>query len=462
MNDNCPGRGSAKRSFIGSRTLKIVRGKLVVCACILAASVVFAVCLIAGSVWLENRYPGDDSKRALSPVLQKAVTQPIVQALGRHLENYFRRRSESVHMNTGMTLDQTIAGFLDERVPLIERRKYAYRLARVGSPECVAALRKVLDVAPPDQKAFIAQLIGTTGSPAARELLWALSKDADEPVARAALRGLSTMGGADVTSRFAEILAGQENERFRIEAAQGLAIIGTPEARDALVNALDGDLPDSTALQILDSLGRFDFHAVADVYSQFLSARDVPAERRVAALESLVNSSPESAPFLLQLAEFDPDADARAAAAWAISGFDTVHDLAPALAELAEKETDFDVRRRLYEALLPQDNIPAERLLPLVQSETDPAARIAGFNAIGRSVSQRPGAAAAAAFDRDIVPELRQIATQPNSVNLQMRAVFALRRAHTPAALTALAEIARVARPQVATAARNGLRRSDG
>jgi len=46
-----------------------------------------------------------------------------------------------------------------------------------------------------------------------------------------------------------------------------------------------------------------------------------------------------------------------------------------------------------------------------------------------------------------------------NSMNIQMRAVFALRRAQTAAAQNALAAIASSsAPPQIATAARNGLR----
>jgi HEAT repeat protein len=147
----------------------------------------------------------------------------------------------------------------------------------------------------------------------------------------------------------------------------------------------------------------------------------------------------------------------RAAAAWAISAHSTVRDIGPALAGLAERETDADVRRRLYEALLSQAGIPAERLLPIVQAENDLAARVAGFNAIGGAANQQLSSAIATAFDEKIVPELVQIATTPNSLNIQMRAVFALRRARTTAAQAALASIASSAPPQVATAARNGL-----
>ena len=100
----------------------------------------------------------------------------------------------------------------------------------------------------------------------------------------------------------------------------------------------------------------------------------------------------------------------------------------------------------------------AGRIFPLVLAEEDTAARIAGLNALGESVRQDPSSSAAQDFDEKLVPELQHLATSPNSLNLQLRAVFALRRAGTPAAREALARIESTAPPQVATAARNGLR----
>jgi HEAT repeat protein len=181
---------------------------------------------------------------------------------------------------------------------------------------------------------------------------------------------------------------------------------------------------------------------------------------RVIATEALANSSPRAVPLLLRLAHGDADADVRASAAWAIGAHQTVGNLGPTLTSMAERETEPDVRRRLYESLLPQSAIPTGRLMPLVMAEQDIAARVAGFNAIGRGAYQEPASTIAGRFDAEIVPELLQIATAPNSLNIQMRAVFALRRARTPAALAALGMIAESAVPDVATAARNGLRAS--
>ena len=124
---------------------------------------------------------------------------------------------------------------------------------------------------------------------------------------------------------------------------------------------------------------------------------------------------------------------------------------------MALQEPEPDVRRRLYEALQQQADIPAARILPTVLAENDIAARVAGFNALSRAAAQPAATDVAAVFNQQIVPELIQIATNPNSFNIQMRAVFALRQAQTPAAQEALAFIAQTAPPQVATAARNGL-----
>jgi HEAT repeat protein len=360
-------------------------------------------------------------------------------------------------MNTGLTLEETIARFLDDRLSLADRRIYAYRLARVGSPEAVAALLKVFRTAPPEHKAFMAQLIGSTGNPAVKGWLLPLLNDSDEQVVMAAIRGLSALGAAEIVPRLSEILAdSQRSEQVRVEAALGLGDLATPAARDALATAFPQVPEDDVATQILNSLGKFPFPQVADLFGQYLAAPDTPAEMRVVAVESLAYSTKEVVPFLLRLAEGDADADVRASAAWAISAHDDQY-LGTTLAGLAEREPEAYVRRRLYEAELPQANIPAEQLLPTVLAEQDIAARVAGFNALGRAAGLQPASTAAAAFDQQIVPELLQIATSENSLNIQMRAVFALRRAETLAAQQALAIIANCPTPQVAMTAQNGL-----
>ena len=423
-----------------------------------AASVLLPAGFVIFSVWVENRFPHDDPQRALFPAAQRRLTDPVVRGLGRQVENLIQRRMESLRMNTGLTLRETVLLFLDERVDLKDRRIHAYRLAKVGSPAALGALLTVFQTAPPEHKAFMAQLMGSTGNPAIKTALWPLLEDPDPRVVAAAIRGLSAIPGEDVTSRLAGILseAGRP-ERIRAEAAMGLGVLGTPGAREALLSALRQ--PDSGGVrdQVLQGLAQFEFSTVSSAFEEYLTAPASPRAGRVAAVEALAQAPRDSIPFLLQLARTDRDAEVRGAAAWAIASQEAVTDLGSTLAGLARAERDPDVRRRLYEALLPQAGIPSEELLPLVTAEVDIAARVAGLNALARSTAQQPQSEVAATFNQELVPELVRIATAPNSLNIQLRAVFALRRARTTAALAGLAEIANAASPPVATAARHGL-----
>lgn len=396
--------------------------------------------MILLSVWVESRYPSRNPKAVLLPAAQETVTRPIVDTLSReisrHVEGRVRQRIEDRLTVAGLTLAETIDRFLDPTTDLEQRRLFAYRLARVGSPECADALLKVLPTAALEHKAFMAQFIGSTGNPRVKEWLWPLLADPDEGVRVAALRGLSALGGDDVTTCLAGCLDDPaQPRRIRLEAAIGLGTAGTADARDRLTQSLARESSRSLAVEILNSLGRFEFPAVAGTFAGYLATPSTPADRRVVAMEALAGSSSEAATFLVGVAARDADPDVRAAAAWAISSHETVTDLGATLAGLVGREPEADVRRRLYEALTIQEEIPLDALVPQVQAEHDQGARVAGLNAVGSALRRQPASAWTATFDRELVPELARIASQPNTINLRMRAVFALRRAGTPGAV---------------------------
>lgn len=414
--------------------------------------------LVIGSIWIENKHPSDDPELVLFPQTQRLVTRPIVEALGRQVQERVRARSEAKYMKTGLTLKETIARFVDESIPLAERRVYAFRLAREATPEAVAALLKVLGSAPPADKAFMAALIGKTTNPAAKAWLRPLLDDPHEEVVMGALKGLSLIGGDDVTAWVEAILTDRQRpEPVRIEAAIALGTMHSTGSMNALVAAFERMPSEEVATEILHGLGHHDFDQVAPTFRSFMAAPDAPEELRTVAVEALANSSREAVPFLIGIAANDGSAEVRASAAWAVSAHQDVDHLGTALAEMSEREPDEEVRRRLYEAMLTQAEVPAARLLPKVMAETDPAARIAGFNALGRAARFEPASAHAAKFDTEIVPELQRAASSTDNLNLRMRAVFALRRAGSPAALQALEALAGQADTPIATAARNGL-----
>lgn len=415
--------------------------------------------LVAGSIWIEDRHPGDDPQRALFPRAQSMLTRPIVQAVSRGIEEQIRRNMEAKFMETGLSLEETIALFLDGRVDLRERRFHAYRLAREGTSESIAALLKVLYTAPPADKAFIAALIGRAGNPAAKDWLKPLLSDPEEKVVLSAIRAMGLLGGDDVSAELAAILEDEDRSQpVRIESAIALGSIGSAASTDALMAAFSEMPSDEVAAEILNGLGKASYHHVAPLFEAFVASEDAPLELRVVAVEALSESSSDAIPYLVEVAGGHDEADLRASAAWAISAHGAAGYLGPSLADMMEKEPEAEVRRRLYEAMLTQPALPADRVLSAAMKEADPAARIAGFNAIGHAAHTNPGSKAAATFDAEIIPELLRTADQPNSLNLRMRAVFALRRANTPAARQALATLTRCETPQIATAARNGLR----
>ncbi len=432
-------------------------------AAIGAALVLATLFALVASLWLESHYPGDDGRRALLPALQKFVTRPVVEAVGRQVAKRVQEKAAARMMLGDLTLEETIARFLDETRDLTQRRLYAYRLARVSNPACVAALLRVLEHAPAEHKAFMAQLIGSTGNPVAKNWLRPLLQDADESVRLAAIRGLSSVGGDDVRQELASLLHDEhQNRRMRTEAAAGLGALGTPAARDELTAALARTSSRDLALEILHGLARFPFASVADTFAHYVAQPAAPADRRAAAIEALAQTSSDATPFLLEVASHDREPEVRAAAAWALSSHDSVTTLGPAIARLLETEPADSVRQRLYEALVVQDDVPLPGLIRRVRTETDPAVRVAGCNAFGSGLNRQPGSPWTMAFDLEMVPELTRIASEPNSLNLRIRAVFALRRARTPAAVGALQQLAGLEQPQVASAARNGLRPPGG
>ncbi len=279
--------------------------------------------------------------------------------------------------------------------------------------------------------------------------------------AQLAVRALAVIGGeANTQSLSAMILNASLPTPVRLEATLAMGIIGTPRAREALVDAFRVFPEPEMHEQILGALGQFPFTQIEGTWKQILGDPNTPAEVRVAAVDALAGSSPDALPFLKTMAASDRDPQVREMSAWAISALPGAAEnelLGPDLARMATVEPDADVRRRLYEALPAQVINPAESLLPVIQSETDYAARVAGFNALADTVKRGASSGLSAKFDAEIVPELTTIAASNQTLDVKTRAVFALRRANTPAARQALQTLSQTPNPKIAQAARYGL-----
>ncbi len=445
-------------------------------------------------------------------------------ASGSHFSNSGPVESVENHMdpsppyeqnsNPSVSADHTTNGiisrFLDKTRSISDRRTDAKRLALSKSPQALQALLMGFRQEEGETRRFIGRLMGNTRDPIFEKSLIQLLEtgdDADASVAihslaaiggkpnmkildgimkddawpdelrteaalellntgndtdaMSAISGLAVIGGDTCADHLTEIMRDtQRPENLRLEAALGLGVIGTPRAGNALATAFHLFPNPEIHAQLLDSLGRFPFPLIETTWGQYLDAPGTPDDLRSAAAEALAGSSPEALPFLQKLAATDRDPNVREMAAWAISAHGTDGALGSKLAEMARSEPEADVRRRLYEALLNQAQNPAESLLPVIREETDTAARVAAFNAVGDAVRRDKSSPLASEFDTQIVPELTQIALSQETLNIRMRAVFALRRAETPAAREALVEISVTPSKQIAQTAMNGLSRT--
>ena len=161
----------------------------------------------------------------------------------------------------------------------------------------------------------------------------------------------------------------------------------------------------------------------------------------MSAVEALAQAQGDPSAFLLSMVS-DSDADVRAAAAWAMSATETSGNLGAQLLDLLSKESDPDVRLRMYQALGNQESFDPSAALAAVQREKNPSARVAGLDLLARMLRDQPDSQLLNFFDRTAIPELKNIALTGGNFDDRQAAVIALTRARTSAAQAALREIA--------------------
>lgn len=343
----------------------------------------------------------------------------------------------------------------DPAQPLKARRDAGRVLAGSSSPEALAAVREALASGPPYLQAAIAEGLGQSAAPEAKERLRSLLRHPDEVVARGAIRGWANAGSVEGVQVMTDVLYGGDwPESVRGEAALGLGeATDRPEARVALTNAAwhlrDGDL----APLVLEGLGHHPIDTTSAFFREYLATPGLPSELRVAAVEAMGQASGEVTPLLLEYVQ-DPDPEVRAGAAWALSTAEESGMAGALLLEFLRNEPEGEVRQRLYQALGNQVDYDAGAVIPLLATETDREVRLAGLNLLAQACQTSPDPAMTDYFDRVAVPELRETALNGGTRQDSLASVMALERSGTPAARMALEDIARLSSdPRVVAAA---------
>jgi HEAT repeat protein len=314
----------------------------------------------------------------------------------------------------------------------------------------------------PQMRGIVAEMLGRGRWPEAVDILAGLFAERDEVVARGAVAGLILLGDDKAVAVLREVLLDDTmSPVLRALIAQRLGEVRSLASLEALQAALAINLlPEDVMHGVLDSLGKFPFQRTQALYRQLIVNESVDTETKAAAAESLIDAGKSAPPFLTDTAAKAASSEVRAAAAWTAGAHPDTGKLAPQLSAMLQSENDAEVRRRLYEALMRQEQIPATELLQQALTESDPATRIAAANMLAMALNQSAqNGDLQHNFDTQAVPELVAAALGDGSLNLRYRAVFALVRAQTDAAQSALQTIKQYGEPQIAALAGRNLER---
>jgi HEAT repeat protein len=351
------------------------------------------------------------------------------------------------------SLEQLIRILKDASRPLSERQSAILALARNGSREALAALGEALRHSPSDIRRSIAAALAECPSPDGLAMLLGLVKDADQSVARAAVQALAQQDQPQAATALAQLVndTGASTE-VRCEAVAALGAIREPWILEPLSRAAKESHNENIMDAALDAIAGLDFSVTKDFFKDFLQSPDVTSEMRVTAIEALGGAQGDPTSFLADLAAHSPDADIRVAAAMAMSATEVTGNAGPELLAMLANEADPDVRLRLYQALRNQESFDVAAALADVQKESDPSARIAGFDLLAKALRENPTPELKNFFDQTAIPELKQMALNGPTQDDRQAAIIALARAHTPEAMAALSEVGKQITEQQKTA----------
>lgn len=401
--------------------------------------VVLALVLVAGALALLLR------RRASSP-LGAAAAKPTTAAPSAASPKAAPRSSTTPERSSllqpgASVFSAQLLTLTNAAIPLGQRHKVAEALAENGSEPALAVLKQAFAAGPENLRVAIAESLGRCASPECADWLQALLQDSDTQVARGAARALSTQDTPESAGALVRLLGDPNTDpELRLEVAASLGSLTQPGVLQALADAARTTEDPDLAQAVLNALGQRDFAETESFFKEYLQTPGLSSELRVAAVEALAQAQGDPNALLLSLAA-DPDAEVRAAAAWALSTTDSTGTAGAQILSLLGKETDPDVRLRLYQALGNQEGFDSAAALAMVQQETNPSARVAGLDLLAKLLRDNPTAPLQTYFNTTGIAELKQIALSGQNYDDRQTAILALTRAHTPEAMAALNQL---------------------
>jgi HEAT repeat protein len=225
------------------------------------------------------------------------------------------RSASSLSSGTEPETERLISVMLNNSLTQQLRRQAARSLGKIGTDEAMAALKSALtNNLPSYVKTAIAEGLGSSPNPKARDLLHDLVNGEDQITARAATRGLAMRGDADAVDTLGTLLFNDQTPLgVRTEAALALGDVSLPSAQDQLTRAISQIQDEDVRESVLDGLGRRPFSDTEEFFRNFLNSPTVSPESKVLAIEAVRDADGDVAPFLSNYLN-DPNPDVRAAA----------------------------------------------------------------------------------------------------------------------------------------------------
>ena len=119
-------------------------------------------------------------------------------------------------------------------------------------------------------------------------------------------------------------------------------------------------------------------------------------------------------------------------------------DLGPQLLGLLKQEADPEVRRRLYQALGNQESCDWDSVITLARNESDSRDRLAALDLLAAARQTGTSREVIDFFDRNALPELKQIALNSISAEDRLSATISICRSGSSQSLVHLEDLARL------------------
>jgi HEAT repeat protein len=184
-----------------------------------------------------------EAARGMVALKHTAGLEVLLEALD-DVDLRFRAASALAQLGNKDAIAPLKRAFSGWFVPAFDKTQLAGALASLGDPDGVAHLFKRAGKKWTMDRPMAVELLGAVKAPGALQRLLEISRDPEDPARGTAARALGRLGDPAAEPALAELLASTASDDLKLDAAEGLLLLGTPAAR-ARVTALRLADPDS-------------------------------------------------------------------------------------------------------------------------------------------------------------------------------------------------------------------------